>query len=134
MTAGRVYDMGVELSITLVTPEDAPLAIFGSAVCAAVSDLLARPGIQPITSAYVDIPSQGHVVIKPADRRLDVGRVVALPELYGPSLRGIPLGDHGFIHVDLHGRVPDVGPVYAAGDAVEFAIKHGGIASQQADV
>jgi sulfide:quinone oxidoreductase len=29
--------------------------------------------------------------------------------------------------------VPDVGPIYAAGDATTFAIKHGGIASQQAD-
>ena len=29
--------------------------------------------------------------------------------------------------------MPDAGPIYAAGDAIEFAIKHGGIASQQAD-
>jgi sulfide:quinone oxidoreductase len=133
MTAGRAYDMGVDVSITLVTPEDAPLAIFGAAVSAAVGDLLARARIETITSAYAEVPSQGHVVINPGDRRLEAGRVVALPELYGPSLRGIPLGDHGFVRVNVHGRVPDVGPVYAAGDAVDFPIKHGGIASQQAD-
>ena len=30
MTAGRAYDMNVEVDITIVTPEDAPLAIFGA--------------------------------------------------------------------------------------------------------
>jgi sulfide:quinone oxidoreductase len=134
MTAGRAYDTEVDLSITLVTPEDAPLAIFGAAVSTAVGDLLKRARIETITSAYAEIPSQGQVVINPGDRHLKVDRVVALPELYGPSVRGIPLGEHGFIRANIHGQVPDVGPVYAAGDAVEFAIKHGGIASQQADV
>ena len=31
MTAQRAYDMNAQTSITLVTPEDAPLAIFGDA-------------------------------------------------------------------------------------------------------
>jgi sulfide:quinone oxidoreductase len=134
MTAARAYDMGVDVPITVVTPEHAPLAIFGAAVSSAVGDLLTRAGVEIITSACAEIPSQGQVVINPGDRHLKVSRVVALPELYGPSLRGIPLGEHGFLRVNIHGRVPDVGPVYAAGDAVEFPIKHGGIASQQADV
>ncbi len=60
--------------------------------------------------------------------------MVALPELYGPSVRGIPLGEHGFIPVDPYGRVRDTEGIYAAGDAVDFPIKHGGIGSQQADV
>jgi sulfide:quinone oxidoreductase len=42
--------------------------------------------------------------------------------------------DHGFIPIDVHCRVPDLERVYAAGDAADFAIKHGGIAAQQADV
>jgi sulfide:quinone oxidoreductase len=134
MTAGRAYDMGMELSVTIATPEDAPLAIFGAAVSDAVSERLERAGIQMISSAYAEVPAQGEVVINPGDRRLRVDRVVALPELYGPSIRGIPLGEHGFIRIDPHGQVPDVGPIYAAGDATEFAVKYGGIASQQADV
>ncbi|MFI4984567.1 MAG: FAD-dependent oxidoreductase [Solirubrobacterales bacterium] len=133
MTAGRAYDMGVELAVTIVTPEDAPLAIFGAAVSSALSELLAKAGIETIDSAYAELPSAREVVINPGDRRLQVDRTIALPELYGPSLRGIPLGEHGFIRVNSHGQVPDVGPIYAAGDATEFAIKHGGIASQQAD-
>jgi sulfide:quinone oxidoreductase len=134
MTAGRAFDMGVDVRITVVTPEDTPLAIFGPVASSAVRDLLTRAGIETITSAYAEIPSQGRLVINPGDRRLTVGRVVALPELYGPSLRGIPLGEHGFVRINRHGRVPDAGPVYAAGDAVEFPVKHGGIAAQQADV
>jgi sulfide:quinone oxidoreductase len=133
MTAGRAYDMGIELSVTIVTPEDAPLAIFGAAVSSAVRELLERVGIDTINSAYAEIPTKGEVVINPGDRRLQVDRAVALPELYGPSVRGIPLGEHGFIPIDPFGQVPEVGPIYAAGDATAFAIKHGGIASQQAD-
>ena len=59
--------------------------------------------------------------------------MIALPELYGPAMRGIPLGEHGFIRVDRYGRVPDVGPIYAAGDAIDFPVKHGGVGAQQAD-
>ncbi len=134
MTARRAYDMDLELSVTIVTPEDAPLAIFGAAVSTAVSELLERASIQTINSAYAEIPAEGQLVINPGDRQMHVDRVIALPELYGPSLRGVPLAEHGFIRVNAYGQVPDAGPIYAAGDATEFAVKHGGIASQQADV
>lgn len=133
MTAARAYDSDVDLQITIVTPEDGPLAIFGSAAGEAVSALLARANIQMLGSAYAEVPDVGEVVVNPGDRRLHVDRVVALPELYGPSIRGIPLSEHGFIRVDPHGRVAEVEHVYAAGDATAFAIKHGGIGSQQAD-
>lgn len=133
LTAGRAYDMGVELASTIITPEDAPLAIFGSAVSAEVSKLLAQSHIETICSAYAEIPAPGEIVINPGDRHMKAKRVVALPELYGPSVRGIPLSQHGFIRVDVHGRVLDVEHVYAAGDATDFAVKFGGIAAQQAD-
>jgi sulfide:quinone oxidoreductase len=134
MTAGRAYDMGIELAVTIVTPEDGPLAIFGANASRTVGQLLEKAGIETIASGYAEVPSAREVVINPGERHLHVDRTIALPELYGPSLRGIPLGEHGFIHVNSHGLVPDVGPIYAAGDATEFPIKHGGIGSQQADV
>ncbi len=60
--------------------------------------------------------------------------MVALPQLFGPSTPGVPLkADNGFIPIDAHCRVPQLDRVYAAGDATDFAVKHGGIASQQAD-
>jgi sulfide:quinone oxidoreductase len=133
MTAGRAYDMGVELKVTIITPEDAPLAIFGTAASDAVTERLGRARIETICSAYAEVPHAREVVINPGDRKLEVDRVVALPELYGPAVRGIPLSEHGFLRVSPHGEVHDVDDVYACGDCTEFPIKHGGIATQQAD-
>jgi sulfide:quinone oxidoreductase len=133
MTAGRAYDMNLDLDVTILTPEDSPLAIFGQSASSAVAELLQRAKIQTIHSAYAEVPHSGEVVINPGDRRLHVDRVIALPELYGPSVRGIPLSAHGFLRVDPYGRVLDVEHVYAAGDATEFPVKHGGVGSQQAD-
>jgi sulfide:quinone oxidoreductase len=133
MTAGRAYDMDVELATTIVTPEDSPLAIFGPEASDAVAELLEQAHIETIASAYAEVPHSGEIVINPGDHHMKVNRVVALPELYGPSVRGIPLSEHGFLRVDVYGRVVDIEHVYAAGDATEFAVKYGGIAAQQAD-
>jgi sulfide:quinone oxidoreductase len=134
MTAGRAYDMNVELQTTIVTPEDSPLAIFGAQASEGVAALLEQAKIKTITSAYAEIPSLGEITISPGERHVHAERIVALPELYGPSVRGIPLSDHGFIRVDRCGHVDDVDGVYAAGDATDFAVKQGGIGAQQADV
>ena len=133
MTAGRAYDMGIELEATIVTPEERPLAIFGQTVSDGVARLLQEKGIRTITDAYAEIPKVGEVVVHPGDRRLEAQRAIALPELYGPAVQGLPVAEHGFIRVDRFGQVPDVGPVFAAGDAVDFPIKHGGVGSQRAD-
>lgn len=133
MTAARALETGATLSITIVTPEESPLAIFGSHASEAVSELLREAGIEVVTSAYAEVPRWDTVVVNPRDRRLELDRVVALPELYGPAVRGLPAAEHGFIPVDVHCRVRGVERVYAAGDATDFVLKHGGIASQQAD-
>jgi sulfide:quinone oxidoreductase len=133
MTAGRAFDMDVKVDLTIVTPEERPLAIFGSAVSDNVSELLRKAGIRTINSAYAEVPSPNEIVINPGDRRLHAKRIVALPELYGPSVRGVPVSEHGFIRVDRFGRVFDAAHVFAAGDAVDFPIKHGGLSAQQAD-
>jgi sulfide:quinone oxidoreductase len=134
MTATRAFDMGIELSITIVTPEDAPLTVFGTTVSEAVSGLLKSRGIETIPSARGEVPEPGHVSIHPGDRSLRVDRIVALPQLFGPSTPGVPGGaEGGFIPIDAHCAVPHLERVWAAGDATDFPIKHGGIASQQAD-
>jgi len=133
MTAGRAYDMNMDVQVTLVTPEDSPLAIFGQRASSAVADLLERSNVQTIHSAYAEVPKVDEVIINPGDRRLHVDRVIALPELYGPCVRGIPLSEHGFLRVNRYGRVLDAEGVYAAGDCTEFPVKHGGVGSQQAD-
>ena len=134
MTAERAYDMGVDLSITIVTPEDAPLALFGGAVSNTVRELLERRGIVTITSAHCEVPKPGRVTIHPGGRVLDANRIVALPQLLGPTAPGVPNdAPHGFIPVDVHCKVRGLDRVYAAGDSTDFAVKLGAIAAQQAD-
>ena len=119
--------------LTLVTPEAAPLGIFGDPASAAVGRLLAENGIALHTSS-IGVPGRpGGLDIRPGGRRLSVDRIVTEPRLIGPRLRGIPCGPDGFVHTDAHGRVAGLDGVYAAGDATAFPIKHGGLAAQQAD-
>jgi sulfide:quinone oxidoreductase len=133
MTSRRAYAMNVDVEITVTTPEDAPLEIFGAGVSQAVAALLEDAGIRVLPNAYVDVPRPGEIVVHPGDVRLAADRVVALPELVGPSIRGLPEAEHGFLPVGPDGAVRGVERVYAAGDATDFAVKHGGIAAQQAD-
>ncbi|HEY2161334.1 MAG TPA: FAD-dependent oxidoreductase [Solirubrobacteraceae bacterium] len=132
--AARAYDTSAELSVTIATPEDAPLAIFGQAASDGVGELLAESRVEVITSAHCEVPEQGRVLVRPGGRELVADRVVALPELRGPAVPGVPGGHRGFIAVDARCRVRDLERVWAAGDATDFAIKFGGIAAQQADV
>jgi sulfide:quinone oxidoreductase len=134
MMAARAYDMQIELETTIVTPEQMPLAIFGDKASRGVAELLGAAKIETITSAHAEVPSYGEVLINQGERRLEVDRVIALPELSGPIVRGIPLGEDSFIPVDEHCRVRDVERIYAAGDATDFPIKMGGVGAQQADV
>jgi sulfide:quinone oxidoreductase len=134
MTARRAWDMNVEVSITIATPEERPLAIFGTTVSEAVEELLERHGILTITSAHCETPAPGEVSIRPGARHLKVDRVIALPQLRGPGVPGVPSTEAGgFIPVDAHGLVRGLTGVYAAGDAVDFPVKQGGISAQQAD-
>jgi sulfide:quinone oxidoreductase len=133
LTASRAYDMNVELAVTILTPEPAPLAAFGNQASRAVAELLASHRIQLVASAYCEIPRNGWIEITPGDRRLAVDRVIALPELHGRGVPGLPDRGNGFIPVDEHCQVRGAQRVYAAGDATDFTIKFGGIAAQQAD-
>jgi sulfide:quinone oxidoreductase len=133
MTAERAYAMNVELAVTIVTPEEAPVGIFGEGASRAVAALLAGRNITIITGATCEVPDGRHVVVDPGDRRIEVDRVVALPELDGPAVRGLKAAEHGFIPIDAQCRVSGLERVYAAGDATDFAIKQGGIGAQQAD-
>lgn len=134
MTKRRAYDMNVDVSVTLATPEDAPLALFGSEVSRAVEQLLEEKGILVIPSAHAETPEVGQVTLHPGGRRLFVDRTISLPQLFGPDLPGVPTGSPDrFIPIDAHCKVPTLEGVYAAGDATDFPVKHGGIAAQQAD-
>jgi sulfide:quinone oxidoreductase len=135
MTARRAFDMNTDVSITIATPEEAPLAVFGTTASETIEKLLTDHGILIITSAHCEVPERGRVSIHPGERWLHVDRVVALPQLVGPSIPGVPNpAPGGFISVDPSGKVRGEDRIYAAGDATDFPVKMGGIAAQQADV
>lgn len=122
-----------EVELSLVTPEEEPLGIFGHAASGASRRLLDQAGVVLHTSSYGVPGRPGWLEVSPGDLRLRADRIVTQPRLVGPRLRGIPSGTDGFIHTDAHGRVPDLDDVFAAGDATAFPIKQGGLAAQQAD-
>ncbi len=135
MTARAAYDMSTELSVTLVTFEPAPLAVFGEAVSGVVAQLLERYRVDVLTSSGCEVPEPGRVEISPGDLTLEVDSVVALPQLVARQVAGVPSTSWlGLIPIDRHCEVLGLNDVYAAGDATDFGIKHGSIAAQQADV
>jgi sulfide:quinone oxidoreductase len=122
-----------DTKIHLVTPESAPLAIFGPEASTAMEDLLTRHGITVHAGSYATIERNGRIAMAPGGRHLEVQRIVALPIIVGRAIAGIPSDDHGFIPIDDHCRVVGLEGVYAVGDDANFPVKQGGLAAQQAD-
>jgi sulfide:quinone oxidoreductase len=81
------------------------------------------------------VPAPKRLALAPGGEELEADRIVALPRIVGPALRGLPgSGGDGFVAVDAHCSVPGAGGrVFAAGDATRFPVKHGGLGAQQAD-
>jgi sulfide:quinone oxidoreductase len=127
--------MGMNPEITLVTPEKAPLAIFGPRAVEVVADELKRAGVQVELGAYAELDpgTPGSIVMRPSGRRLQVARVLALPRLRGRAPEGIPADPDGFVSVDAHGRLAGTDGIWAAGDGIDFPVKFGGLAAEQAD-
>ena len=135
MTAARARDVSAELAVTIVTPEPAPLAIFGEAVSERVERLLDQAGIVTMTSTRSAVHGPGLIAMHPGNREISADRVIALPQLFGPRCPGIPArAGRGFISTDGQGRVPGLNRTWAVGDATDFPIKFGGIAAHQADI
>jgi sulfide:quinone oxidoreductase len=134
MTAARAWSMGVEdARIALVTPESAPLAMFGPVASAAVGDLLEQARVTFHGGVYAELEGHGRIALRPGGGELEAERIVALPLLAGQRILGVPADAAGFIPVDDHGRVRGVRDVYAAGDGADFPVKQGGLACQLAD-
>lgn len=131
MSAADLAEKEAATTISIVTPEPRPVDAFGAQASSAVAEMLALRGIDfhSATAMRVD---PGELVLEqgapiPADA------VVALPQLLAPEIEGLPADGEGFVPIDEHGRVQGLPGVYAAGDATDFPLKQGGIATQQAD-
>ena len=135
MTAQRAESMGMEgIGVHIVTAEPEPLAAFGAGASEAVAELLesARVRVHPASSA--EVPASRKLVVQPEGRHLEPERIVAMPRLRGLRIRNVPADQDGFIPIDELTRVRGLEPrVFAAGDAANLQIKHGGVGAQMAD-
>ena len=132
LCAGMIADHDLNASITIVSPEAAPLAAFGDKPSRVVADLLAQRGVSFVGRAQGCQVRRGALVLGSGDV-IEADRVVAVPRLSGPRITGVPTDPYGFVPTDADGRVVGLRHVYAAGDMTTFPVKQGGIATQQAD-
>jgi sulfide:quinone oxidoreductase len=121
-----------EAELTIVTPEETPLGVFGVEVGTRMTELLARRGITLVSGAHAVNVSDGLLHISPGEP-IVVDEVISLPDIEGRHVGGIPTDSDGFVAVDEFSRVTGMDHVYAAGDVTTFPVKQGGIATQQAD-
>jgi sulfide:quinone oxidoreductase len=118
--------------LTVVTPEEEPLGLFGTKASVAIAQLLELRGVALRTGVSPEAFEEGELRLS-AGGTVVAEAVVALPTLEGPRLAGIPQDERGFVPTDEYGRVADLTDVYAAGDLTQSSVKQGGVAAQEAD-
>jgi sulfide:quinone oxidoreductase len=143
LTAERARERGLAISLSIFTSEPAPLEAFGERVGNLARTLLADAGIELTCGAVCRVPDRHSLLVDDArsrrrprarqERVLRFDRILALPRLHGPRIRGVPAVRDGFIPVDTHGRILGSRVEFAAGDATNCPVKHGSVAAQQAD-
>jgi sulfide:quinone oxidoreductase len=133
MTARRAFEMNMDVELTVITPEDRPLSVFGATAADDLERRLDDAGIALHTRTSAEVPASGHVIFHPGPGQIDCDRIIALPISRGYALDGVPADAQGFIPIDSFSRVAGMDNVYAAGDGANFPLKQGGLACQQAD-
>lgn len=133
LCAAHARERRTDVEITLVTPERRPLAVFGAEASGLVAAQLADRGVRFLGACAPDSVCGGGALTVQSGAAIKADRVVAVPRLRGARITGIPADRPGFVPTDAVGRVEGMADVYAAGDMTTFPIKHGGLATQQAD-
>lgn len=124
---------GVEgTRLTVVTPEDEPLLVFGRRASIEAGRHLSERGIEVVAGAHPVKFEGGRLTVTPGGP-IEADEVVSLPCLEGRKIGGVPHGPNGFIAVDEFSRVRGLERAFAIGDVTAFPVKQGGIATQQAD-
>lgn len=124
---------GARTRLTVVTPEDAPLELFGHRAGEQMGQLLEERGVEVVAGVHPVAFEAGRLRIAPGEE-IEADAVISLPRLEGRQVVGLPHDPDGFVGVDEHGKAIGAERVFAAGDVTAFPIKQGGIATQQADV
>ncbi len=118
--------------ISVVTPEDLPLGVFGRHVGEQMSALLSERGIEVLAGTHPVKSEDGNLHVAPGEG-IGADAVISLPRLEGKPVGGVPHDDNGFIGVDEHGGVIGLEGIYAVGDVTTFPFKQGAISTQQSD-
>jgi sulfide:quinone oxidoreductase len=136
MTAGRAREAARTPELSFVIPGPKPLAPLGGDAGDAIEGLLSDAGIVLYPDADAHIDAEGRLILGPGGIAVRADRTISLPTIHGPNVRGIPgFATDRFLHVDEYCRIRDTdGRIFAAGDATDLPVKHGGIGAQQADV
>jgi len=133
LSVAHARQQGGRTEITLVSPEPRPLAAFGAEASELVAAELADRGVVFLGSCIPGRLCGGGALSIQSGAPIKADRVVAVPQLRGARITGIPANRWGFVPTDAVGRVEGMDDVYAAGDMTVYPIKHGGLAIQQAD-
>lgn len=135
MTARRLEQLGRPSELRLITPEAAPLSIFGAVGSGAVTRELDAAGVAFSGSAVAVVRGDEQVVVElgPGSRSFAVDRVVALPRPFGPEVAGLRADIEGFLVTDGQCRLRGTPRVWAVGDATSRMPMVGGLAARQAD-
>ncbi|HLM51169.1 MAG TPA: FAD-dependent oxidoreductase, partial [Solirubrobacteraceae bacterium] len=128
MTATHVRAQGLEGEVSVVTPERAPLEVFGPPAGSAVRRLLAERGVDLHTDAAPAVAEKGRLVTR-GGLSPDADRVVALARPEPRPVAGLLSDQAGWLPVDRHGHVAGHEGVFAAGDGTAFPVKQGGLAA-----
>lgn len=133
LSRARARELGLEdVELTLVTPESRPMSVFGERASTVVGELMSAAGVTLRLSAKPTGFVNGKLAIE-GQPAIACDRVVSLPVPEVAPIAGTPQDHDGFLPVDRFGGVLGLEHVYAAGDATQFPIKQGGIATQAAD-
>lgn len=133
LSATHAQERQAALQITIVTPEPAPLALFGPRAARLVAGLLDDLHVRFVGSTVGVKVRRDGALVTAFDAPIAADRVVAVPQLTAQRITGVPASWWGFVPTDISGRVEGLGDVYAAGDMTAFPIKQGALAAQQAD-
>lgn len=135
LTAKQARAVDAHPEIAVVTADPRPLDAFGGDVSEAVTRLLTEAGIILYTGSHVRVRGPRRLRLEPSGIELETDRIVTLPTIAGPNVRGLTGGaDDRFIEVDEYCRARHTGGrIFAAGDATDLRIKQGGLAASQAD-
>jgi sulfide:quinone oxidoreductase len=133
LVAARATERSLDAEISLVTPEREPLEVFGPRASELVRGVLEGGGVRFIGDAEASGVRRDGALMLEAQGPIRADRVVAVPQLRGRRIVGVPASRSGFVPTHIDGRVDGLEDVYAAGDMTTFPIKQGGLAAQQAD-